>query len=172
MQPIIYLYYMCYLSPYLFRALTGPSSGVSWAACLCYHLFHAVLLSVRASADSGLVENLKFILVLLTRRSSSFSSDCDRDNQLLCLNAQPVLPVSHLCAYACIVSSIHRPIITTSICCMTFKSPYFFISYLASHSETFTLFNCFVPLVTALYRVQEKNDRGNGTRGCLCNKSI
>jgi hypothetical protein len=54
MQPIIYLYCIYYFSPYMFRALTGPSSGVSWAACLCYHLVHAVLLYVRASADSGL----------------------------------------------------------------------------------------------------------------------
>jgi hypothetical protein len=36
----------------MFRALTGPSSEVSWAACLCHHLAHAVLLSVRASADA------------------------------------------------------------------------------------------------------------------------
>jgi hypothetical protein len=55
MQPIVYLYCMCYFSPYMFRALTGPSSGVSLAACLCYHMVHAVLLSVRVSADSGLV---------------------------------------------------------------------------------------------------------------------
>jgi hypothetical protein len=55
MQPIIYLYCMYYFSPYMFRALTGPSSGVSWAACLCCHLVHAVLLSVRAFADGGLV---------------------------------------------------------------------------------------------------------------------
>jgi hypothetical protein len=55
MQPNIYLYCICYFSPYMFRALIGPSSGVSWAAYLCYHLVHAVLLSVRASADSGLV---------------------------------------------------------------------------------------------------------------------
>jgi hypothetical protein len=55
MQPIIYLYCICYLSPYMFRALTGPSSELSWAACLCYHLVHAVLLSVRASSDSNLV---------------------------------------------------------------------------------------------------------------------
>jgi hypothetical protein len=51
MQPIICLYCICYFSPYVFRAFTGPSSGVSWAACLCYHLVHVVLLSVRASAD-------------------------------------------------------------------------------------------------------------------------
>jgi hypothetical protein len=55
MQPNIYLYCICYFSPYMFRALTGPSSGMSWAACLCHHLAHAVLLSVRASADGGLV---------------------------------------------------------------------------------------------------------------------
>jgi hypothetical protein len=55
MQPNIYLYCICYFSPYMFRALTGPSSGVPWAACLCHHLAHAVLLSVRASADGGLV---------------------------------------------------------------------------------------------------------------------
>jgi hypothetical protein len=55
MQPNIYLYCICYFSSYMFRALTGPSSGVSWAVCLCYYLVHAVLLSVRASADGGLV---------------------------------------------------------------------------------------------------------------------
>jgi hypothetical protein len=33
MQPIIYLYCICYFSPYMFQALTRPSSGVSWAAC-------------------------------------------------------------------------------------------------------------------------------------------
>jgi hypothetical protein len=55
MQPNICLYCICYFSPYMFRALTGPSSGVSWAACLCHHFVHAVLLSVRASADGGLV---------------------------------------------------------------------------------------------------------------------
>jgi hypothetical protein len=55
MQPIICLYCICYFPPYMFRALTGPLSGVSWAACLCYHFVHVVLLSVRASADGGLV---------------------------------------------------------------------------------------------------------------------
>jgi hypothetical protein len=52
MQTIIYLYCICYFSPYMFRALTDSLSGVSWAACLCYNLVHAVLLSVRASADA------------------------------------------------------------------------------------------------------------------------
>jgi hypothetical protein len=28
MQPNIYIYCICYFSPYMFRALTGPSSGV------------------------------------------------------------------------------------------------------------------------------------------------
>jgi hypothetical protein len=56
MQPIICLYCIRYFSPYMFRAFTCPSSGVSWAACLCYHLVHAVLLSVRASTDGGLVD--------------------------------------------------------------------------------------------------------------------
>jgi hypothetical protein len=54
MQPNIYLYLYMF-SPYMFRALTGPSSGVSWAACLCHHLAHAVLLYVRAFAKGGLV---------------------------------------------------------------------------------------------------------------------
>jgi hypothetical protein len=29
-----YLYFLCFLSPYMFRAFTGPLSGVSWAAVL------------------------------------------------------------------------------------------------------------------------------------------
>jgi hypothetical protein len=63
MQPIICLYCMCYFSPYMFRVLTGPSSGVSWAACLCYHLVHVVLLSVRASADGGLVVLMSWLFL-------------------------------------------------------------------------------------------------------------
>jgi hypothetical protein len=29
MRLILYLYFVCYFSPYMFQALTGPSSGVS-----------------------------------------------------------------------------------------------------------------------------------------------
>jgi hypothetical protein len=63
MQPNIYLCCICYFSLYMFRALTGPSSGVSWAACLCHHLAHAVLLSVRASAEVGLVVLMSWLFL-------------------------------------------------------------------------------------------------------------
>jgi hypothetical protein len=34
MRLILYLYFICFLSPYMFRALIGPSSGVSLAVIM------------------------------------------------------------------------------------------------------------------------------------------
>jgi hypothetical protein len=34
MRLILYLYFLRFLLPYMFRAFTGPSSGVSWAAAM------------------------------------------------------------------------------------------------------------------------------------------
>jgi hypothetical protein len=34
MRLILYLYFVCFLSPYMFRAFTGPSSGVSLAVVM------------------------------------------------------------------------------------------------------------------------------------------
>jgi hypothetical protein len=34
MRLILYLYFVCFLSPYMLRALTGPSSGVSLAVIM------------------------------------------------------------------------------------------------------------------------------------------
>jgi hypothetical protein len=46
MQLNIYLYCI-HFHPTCFGPPTGPSSGVSWAASLCRHLAHAVLLYIR-----------------------------------------------------------------------------------------------------------------------------
>jgi hypothetical protein len=46
MRLILYLYFLCFLSPYMFRALTGPSSGVSWAACLFHHLAPILIINI------------------------------------------------------------------------------------------------------------------------------
>jgi hypothetical protein len=98
MQPIIYLYFMCYFSSYTFRALTGPSSGVSWAACLCYHLVHAVLLSVLASVEVALsyiyfvnhfsysLDLLNFSVLKLLRYSILYSQYMSRKNDKHCTN--------------------------------------------------------------------------------------
>jgi uncharacterized membrane protein YozB (DUF420 family) len=53
MRLILYLYFVCFLSPYMFRALTGPSSGCPYLL-LCYHLVLAVLLTDRASVEVAL----------------------------------------------------------------------------------------------------------------------
>jgi hypothetical protein len=65
---------------------------------------------------------------------SSFSNTCDGEKiQLICLNAKPVFSASHLCVRvsASMASSIHRPVIVTSIRFMALN-PHIFTPYLAS----------------------------------------
>jgi hypothetical protein len=57
MQPTIHLYCICYFSPYMFRALTGPSSGVSRAACLCYHLAPISIINNTISGNTWQVKS-------------------------------------------------------------------------------------------------------------------
>jgi hypothetical protein len=47
------LYFIYLLSPYMFRAFIGPSSAVSWAVVLCYHLVRAVLVDCLCALRTG-----------------------------------------------------------------------------------------------------------------------